>query len=41
MILECWKNVLHLYQLPDCLVAVALAMPLEALRLKLAMISRR
>ena len=26
----------HLYQLPDCLVAVALEMPLEALRLPLA-----
>ena len=32
---ECWRNVYHLSQLPDCLVAVALAMPLEASRLPL------
>ena len=38
---ECWSNVPHLSQLPDCLVAVALAMPFEASRLPLAMISRR
>ena len=36
---ECLRNVHHLYQLPDCLVAVALAMPLDALRLPLAIIS--
>ena len=34
-------NVHHLYQLPDWLVALALAMPLEASRLPLAMIFRR
>ena len=38
---ECWRNVPHLSQLPECLVAVALTMPLEALRLPLAMISSR
>ena len=38
---ECLRNVPHLSQLPDCLVAVALAMPLEASRLPLAMISKR
>ena len=38
---ECWRNVPHLSQFPDCLVAVALEMPLEASRLPLAMISRR
>ena len=27
---ECWKNVPHLSQFSDCLVTVALAMPLEA-----------
>ena len=37
---ECLRNVHHLYQFPDCLVAVALSMPLEASRLPLAMISR-
>ena len=40
-ITEFLRNVYHLYQLPECLVAVALVMPLEALRLPLAMISRR
>ena len=38
---ECLRNVHHLYQLTDCLVAVALVMPLEAPRMPLAMISRR
>ena len=38
---ECWMNVSHLSQFPECFVAVALAMPLEASRLPLAMISRR
>ena len=38
---ECLRNMLHLYQFPDCLVTVDLAMPLEASRLPLAMISRR
>ena len=38
---ECLRNVHHLYQFPDYLVAVALAMPLEASRLTLAMISSR
>ena len=38
---ECLINVHHLYQLPDFFVAVALAMPLDMLSLKLAMISRR
>ena len=38
---EFLRNVHHLYQFPDCLVAVALAMPLEASRLPLAMLSRR
>ena len=38
---ECLRNVPHLSQLPYCLVAVALAMPLEASRLSLAMISKR
>ena len=38
---ECLSNVPHLSQLPDCLVAVALEMPLEVLRLPLAIISRR
>ena len=33
---EFLRNVHHIYQLPDCLVAVALEMPLEALRLPLA-----
>ena len=41
IITECWRNVPHLYQLPDYFIAVALAMPLEASRLPLAMISRR
>ena len=40
-ITECWRNVNHLYQLPDCLVTEALAMPLEASGLPLVMISRR
>ena len=40
-ITEYLRNVHHLYQLPDCLVAVALVMPLEALRLTIATISRR
>ena len=35
------RNVTHISQLPDYLVAVALEMPLEALRLLLAMISSR
>ena len=38
---ECFRNVPQISQLPDCLVVVALAMPLEASRLPLAMISRR
>ena len=38
---ECWRNVTPLYQFTDCLVTVALAMPLEASRLPLEMISRR
>ena len=38
---ECFRNVHHIYQLPDCLVAVVLVMPLEALRLTLAMVSSR
>ena len=38
---ECLRNVPHLSQLPDFLVAVALEVPLEALRIPLAMISRR
>ena len=38
---ECCRNVPHLSQLSDCLVAVALAVPLEASRFPLAMISRR
>ena len=38
---ECLRNVHHLYQLLECLVAVALEIPLEASRLLLAMISRR
>ena len=37
----CLSNVHHLYQFPNCLVALALAMPLEASRLTLAMISSR
>ena len=37
----CLSNMPHLYQFSDCLVAVALAMPLKASRLPLAMISRR
>ena len=37
----CFSNVPHLYQFPDCLVTVALVMPLKASRLSLAMISRR
>ena len=37
---ECLRNAHHLYQLPNFLVAVALAMPMEASRLPLAMISR-
>ena len=37
----CLRNVPHLYQFPDWLVPVALAMPLKASRLPLAMISRR
>ena len=36
-----FEDVPHLYQFPECLVAVALAMPLKASRLPLAMISRR
>ena len=32
----CLRNVYHIYQLPDCLVAVVLAMPLKASRLPLA-----
>ena len=40
MIPECRRNVTYLSQLSDCLVAVALAMPLEVSRLPLAMISR-
>ena len=36
----CWRNVHHLYQFPDCLVAVALAIPLEESMLTLAIISR-
>ena len=38
---ECVRNVHRLSQLPDCLVAVALEMPLVVLRLPLAIISRR
>ena len=38
---ECLRNVPHLSHLPDLLVAVDLVMPFEALRLPLAMISRR
>ena len=38
---ECLGNITHLSQLPECLVAVGLAMLLEASRLPLAMISRR
>ena len=38
---ECLSNIPHLYQLPECLVSVALVMPLEASRLPLAMISSR
>ena len=38
---EYLRDITHLYQLPDCLVAVALVIMLEALRLPLAMISRR
>ena len=38
---EVWRNVPHLSQLLECLAAVALAMPLEASRLPLAMISIR
>ena len=37
----CLRNVHHLYQLPDFLVAVAFVMPLDASRLPLAMISER
>ena len=37
---ECLRNVHHLSQLPDCFVAMALAVLLEASRLSLAMISR-
>ena len=40
VILECLRNITHLSQLPECLVAVAFAMPLEASRLPLVMISR-
>ena len=36
---EFLRNIPHLSQLPECLVAVALEMPLEASRLPLAMIS--
>ena len=36
-----WRNVPHLYQFPEYLVAVALVMPLEASRLPIGMISRR
>ena len=32
----CLRNVPHLYQFPDCLVTVALVMPLKASRLSLA-----
>ena len=38
---ECLRNVYHLYQFPDCLVAVASVILLEASRLPLAMILRR
>ena len=38
---ECFRNVPYLSQFPDCLVALALAIPSEASRLLLAMISRR
>ena len=38
---ECLRNENHLYQFPDRLVLVALVMLFEALRLPLAMISRR
>ena len=38
---ECLRNVHHLYQLPDCLVAVDLVMLLEASSLTLDMISSR
>ena len=41
MITDFFSNVHHLYQLPDCLVTLALAMLLEASRLPLAMIYRR
>ena len=41
VITECWRNVPHLPQLPDCLVAMDLEIPLEASRLPLEMISRR
>ena len=41
VISECLRNVPQIYQLPDCLVTVALEMPSEASRLPLAMISRR
>ena len=38
---ECLRKVHHLYQLPDCLVAVALVMLLEVSMLPLAIIFRR
>ena len=37
----CLRNVPNLYQFPDCLFAVVLAMPLKESRLPLAIISRR
>ena len=37
----CVRNVHHLYQLPDCLVAVDLVIPLVMLRMSLVEISRR
>ena len=38
---ECLRNMHHLYQLPDCLVALDLEMPLEVSRLPLEIIYRR